>query len=296
MDATEGTPVTQAELREIAFERIRHYSTTLFGVRPNEGVNQVGSGTFVRVGEWRCVLTAEHVWAVLAEDSPKLALTAGGGNQPSIALDRDLFREIYRSTRLVDAWGPDLALIEVPPSHANALDARGVSFYDLGRRRDHTLVREGVTANEPRAVVGTPAEFTKTRAVDEGSSLVAKAYLENTLIASRLLSTHWRDGYDYVDLSLHDKRDGDFPTKYGGMSGSGLWWLGRDLENGKFTCTLQDIFLDGVVYFHSDEGAPVDEMIRCHGRKSIYRVLLDAVLPPKGVAVRDGGHCHGSRS
>ncbi|MGE0455801.1 MAG: hypothetical protein AB7O37_18960 [Vicinamibacteria bacterium] len=275
--------VSHTELLQHAFERICAHSTHLFGVRPNVSPVFIGSGTLVRVGTRRCVLTAAHVWTVIKpplrprDGFPKLALTAQ--SNPAVALDRDLFQVRYLATPATVDWGPDLALIEVPPTHASDIEARGQAFYDLARRRNHPLIAEAVAANEPRVVVGTPGEFTRTWTTGEESSLVAQASAGTLLIASRLLAVHSSGDHDYVDLSLNDKRDDGFPKRYGGMSGSGLWCLGREGPDGTFTCNLQDILLDGVVYLHSQGNTPAEEMIRAHGRKSIYAALLGAVAP-----------------
>jgi hypothetical protein len=88
-------------------------------------------------------------------------------------------------------------------------------------------------------------------------------------------------GLDLVGLSLSNKQTDNFPTSYGGLSGSGLWRVGARGDDGLIRWSPDDpIYLEGVVYFHDPTVEP--EVIRCHGRRSIYDYLLtkDGLRPP----------------
>jgi hypothetical protein len=68
------------------------------------------------------------------------------------------------------------------------------------------------------------------------------------------------------------------PERFGGFSGGGLWQLlGREVD-GKLQITQR--LLAGVAFYESElkkEGENVTREITCHGRRSVYKALVDHV-------------------
>ena len=95
-----------------------------------------------------------------------------------------------------------------------------------------------------------------------------------TLISSLKAATKTHDGFDYVELPLTPKSMEGFPKEYGGISGAGLWRLGEADAAARTVTWTDAVSLEGVALYHR-RTAP--EIVRCHGRRSIYRNLLDTV-------------------
>ena len=178
---------------------------------------------------------------------------------------------LYCSQRLTDEWGPDLALVDIVDSEADTLEARGKAFYNLTTRRSEALAAAPIRT-AIWAVMGAPGEFVTEVGREPG---VSRFDIGPTLIASAKVEVLTHDGFDYVEFPLDPKRVPTlFPKKYGGMSGCGLWRLGEANDEERTVSWTDKAFLEGVGFYHR-WAAP--EMIRCHGKQSIYRHLLDAL-------------------
>lgn len=265
-------PEEYSEFLRAAFPKVLTFSASLFRSDGGQPMIYSGSGTFVRWGEKCCLLTAAHVWEALRE-SDRVSLGIGRGE--FVTIRRAYLACLHSSPRIGGKWGPwgpDLALIDLPEVDARALEARGKVFYNLSRRRSAALE---TPASDVAiwAVVGAPGEFVTVvgREPDLGLTHFTVGV---TLISSLKAATKTHDGFDYVELPLTPKSMEGFPKEYGGISGAGLWRLGEADAAARTVTWTDAVSLEGVAFYHR-RTAP--EIVRCHGRRSIYRNLLDTV-------------------
>jgi hypothetical protein len=249
-----------------------NYSTCLFSRRGDDG-KYVGSGTFVRVGEHRCLLTAAHVWEALADSDGVAFLT--DARRPALLLRTQVLTCLHASAPSAEGWtrwGPDLALVEIPSVFAGKLEVAGKSFYDLTRRRENALA----AGEDTSGLWVVPATFGENVSLAWGDDEILRATVQIKEFVSTPRRTEVRATYDYVDLAAVAVGDPAAPTAYGGMSGAGAWIVGKE-KDGLFRWDRRRVVLAGVAFYH-DKDDPTEEVIRCHGTRSIYGSLLDAVL------------------
>jgi len=213
----------------------------------------MGSATLVLAGGQRCLLTAEHVWEEL-RGSDRVTLNLQG-NGSSLTIETQLLSCRYASERLVNEWGPDLALLELPVLDANKMERFKV-FYNLDRRKSEALASSPLYNTGEWALIGAPGEFCSVGA--------KRANLDVFLLANKLLYVHDRGGFDYVDMSLDAKGKSELPRSYAGLSGSGLW----QLYDGS-------VSLEGIAFYQSLK--ETKQYVRCHARKSIYLHVLGGI-------------------
>jgi hypothetical protein len=268
----------QYRLLHAAFEKFWNFSTSLFVVRDKDEVLEGqpryeyrGSGTFVLMRDYPCLLTAGHVWDRALRHYAKLLFSIAG-EKPAMRITRDKLKVLYCSPRLTrneeQRQGPDLALIGLPEECVERLKAMGKSFYNLAKRREAAL-SSGPSTNQFRVLIGTPGEWVAWKQSERPDLMHAQ--VGASLIISRVRAAYQRDPWDYVDLSIHDRRGDNFPADYRGMSGSGLWRVG--VEAGNQLTWDSTAFLDGVAFYWDDTGPPEEEVLRSHGPRSIYEVL-----------------------
>jgi hypothetical protein len=125
-------------------------------------------------------------------------------------------------------WGPDLALLEIPPHLVATIKTRK-SFLNLAKRRAM------LSAYPPRiektlwAVMGMVAETSEVKSRTESGlvpvNIRGEAFFGITCTADR------RRGYDY--LTTYAKTTlSSVPTSFKGVSGGGLWQIGLTHEEG----------------------------------------------------------------
>ena len=162
-----------------------------------------------------------------------------------------------------EEWGPDLALIRIPGVIASDI-AVVKAFYDFDRRRG----RYAETIRYDRGlwnVIGAPEELSNFGAQE--------ASLHISLFSSWITKASERDGLDYVDLAYGHEERSDLPHSYGGISGSGLWQIQPTRSKGTGDISWNDtVQLEGVAFYQKVTGDQRG-VIRCHGRKSLFRIL-----------------------
>jgi hypothetical protein len=265
--------------------------STLVLYKDTRGLPQFyGSGTLVRVADRDCLLTAAHVWEQ-AGRFERVALATGGATRgQALAIERDLFVPLHVSPRPTggwNQWGPDVALIAIPAPYASSLRAAGKAFYNLSMRRADALATPVKPGEGIWFIVGGLGEtaVSRGRQADGADGL----YLDLAALGSRVRATTTRGGLDYIDVSLSNKLDPDFPASYGGLSGSGLWCVGETRGTEVHWQDGGPVTLEGVVFLYRDVvGAPEDEIIRCHGRRSVYDHLLTVAGFPASLAAATG--------
>jgi hypothetical protein len=266
---------TDAMLRAVK-QKVYTYSTLILGATPDRPFGPLGTGTLVRVAGRQCLLTAAHVWEA-AEQYQGVALTNSSSHPSAVAVDRDYFTPRFLTPfpkGEAILWGPDLALIEIPLLYASNLEATGKAFYDLTRRRAERLEVPLDVRSGNWVIVGAlfDENFTVTGPQPDGGEGLETTL---TLIGSRVRSTHERRGFDCIDIALDNKLSDGFPVSYGGISGAGLWRVGTRFGEKIAWPNDGPVELEGVAFFyHKPDPEPEDEVIRCHGRRSVYDIAL----------------------
>lgn len=83
-----------------------------------------------------------------------------------------------------------------------------------------------------------------------------------------------RDDFDYLEFVAKYNAAYEGPEKFGGCSGGGLWHMPLAIEHGQ--TVVKDCVLSGVAFWQS-QVVDDERKIRCHGRKSIYQRVINAL-------------------
>lgn len=215
-----------------------------------------GTATCVRTGGRDCLLTAAHVWDGLKNrqrfhvslDTDRLLIPV-----ETLLVQPRLLRDKEWSE-----WGPDVALIELPPVDASSVKLVK-AFYDLDKPR----LPERVDQMESTWVlVGVPEEGSY---IEQDAALMRVTAYSPSEITPRDLGE-----YDYIDISFSRVGIEGLPSFFGGISGSGLWeipFMRSDKADGfRWNRT---VILRGLA-FYQPKGQSV---VRCHGPKTINRLV-----------------------
>jgi hypothetical protein len=243
----------------------------------------IGSGTLVRLGDRRGILTAYHV---VHDVVPKFDFRAGSQDflgliilphehvhRFEIPLGVGVMTVIDIARPQREDSGPDLAFIELKPSHhLNQLDASR-DFFNLGVNREKGL-RMNLSDRDPMVISGFCHEGHTTEVNKDGFSVVKgfKGFAGFTRIERRSEYAH----YDLCDVTVDYSLGDDPPKNFGGYSGGGLWHvvLTKNEETGKVS--HRSPMFSGVV-FYQEQVTETRKILRCHLTNSIYRHAIDAI-------------------
>ncbi len=265
---------------------IQAYLAPLIVISPNAPADKApvalaGSGTFVELSGRHYILTADHVWNG-TEGWEELAVAlAAEGTPLSIPRDRVIANRLGGPP--YSEWGPDLALLEIPPHLVATIKTRK-SFLNLAKRRAM------LSAYPPRmektlwAVMGMVAETSEVKSRTESGlvpvNIRGEAFFGITCTADR------RRGYDYLTTYAKTTLSG-VPTSFKGVSGGGLWQIGLTMKKATGVISWAgEHHFRGVAFW--EEPKPPDQVaLRCHGPKSIFQKAwahwgLSAVPRPRG--------------
>jgi hypothetical protein len=128
-------------LNKIA-DDIRPYSIALIGLRVVNNADKcwlVGSGTLIKVGSRKAILTAQHVVSSKGfQDAEQIGFAFNYVGAQRLIEKREHLEVIEIAKPEGNDMGPDLALI-IPPSNVIGwLEAKG-QFWDIGRAKKNTL-------------------------------------------------------------------------------------------------------------------------------------------------------------
>jgi hypothetical protein len=252
-------------LNEVALE-LQHYFVPIFVLlpqNPSPNLRLIGSGTLLEIEGTHHILTAAHVWhEAKGADQIGLALT---NYRSRFLIRRDAIasKELWSSED--SQWGPDLALLEIPPPFVSTIAAHK-SFLNLSQQRTTFASRQPVTGKELWAVTGMVGEFSKVQNSQE--ERIIDADIQARAFFSVLQQTHEHNEYDYIDLSAKDLTG--VPSSFGGVSGGGLWDIYLSITKSGEIIWDEKRHFRGVAFWQSavSNGRRV---IRCHGPKSIFK-------------------------
>ena len=131
LDEIESMLRGSEELRQKIVRNLGSSTVALFADVKRNGETRhqlVGSGSLVLVGSSHYILTAAHVWQVI-QSAPKLGyiLTDSIRHKPQIDVNAIVATTF---TPEAEEWGPDLALLRIPPVLVGGIEAYKV-FDDM---------------------------------------------------------------------------------------------------------------------------------------------------------------------
>ncbi len=246
---------------------LRHYFVPILALWKHERVPElklIGSGTLIDIGGKGCILTAAHVWhAAAGADSLHLLMMAGRA-RVEIPHANISARTIWDREGL-EEWGPDLALLEVPPPQLTTIKAYK-SFLNFEQQLTDLSESPPEIEKGLWAMYGVVGEFSKVNVDPKkkhlNAELVARAFF------CGITQTHSNAGFDYYDTRADLWLPG-VPSSFGGVSGGSLWQIGPSISiSGDYSWDGRRHFR-GVAFWQSP---PVDEkrIVRFHGPRSIF--------------------------
>jgi hypothetical protein len=223
-----------------------------------ESLVLAGTGTLLTTRGAHFILTARHVW----EEKLKLADEIGIVLRPYVKHSFGISRKDFAvfglpKPRQWTKWGPDIALLRVPPEYVGSIAAHKV-FLNVEKPRR----KIGLQVLEIKVLMGTPAAFGKI------SGTSADLQIMGMFLAQE--KQRKRNGFDYLDYSF-DLGFPGVPRKFGGVSGGGVWsaYLYYSPQTGEIDWRTS---LHGVAFYQL-EIINERRSIRCHGPGSIRKAL-----------------------
>jgi len=269
--------IPQALLEEVRLE-IQHYFVPLLVASledPKHPLDLAGSGTLVESSGKHYILTADHVWNK-AEGWEQIGLMLADGGTP-LGIPCNLLAPKRLGVKPYSQWGPDLALLEIPPHLVGTIAARK-SFLNLARRRSMLSTHPPQLEKTVWAVMGLVGQKSKVELLTEAHTVIAtvrgEALFGWTCTAER------RDEYDYLTVYARTTLP-DVPSTFRGVSGGGLWQITLRMRAEKII-SLGGHHFRGVAFW--EQSLSSDRIaIRCHGPVSLFETAWRAWgLPQAG--------------
>jgi len=232
---------------------------------PNDQIRGMGSGTCVRFGKLRGILTADHVVDKWDRDNEVgLVQFPIRENQfQRTRLPRKYLDEVRVGFKPYDDTGPDIA-------EGGSIEAAS-SFFDFEKQRELAFKSPPHNADQFDFVAGIIEKWQGQPSVQ---GQMAKTVINGFLnMGDAVPISDGRDGYDRLRFTPTPEKGFALPPTYGATSGGGLMRL--FLEKG--TKNMIELRLLGPVYY---ETAPKEGAVRdliCHGPHSIYERLAEKI-------------------
>lgn len=234
-----------------------------------------GSGTLVQVNDTYGILTAHHVLRHLP-DTPEIGLIIATRFDDALPHRPTLRREAVQHLPIArggnDAEGPDLGILILSHVDANSLSARK-SFYNLAVHRAEVRERPPALNEGVWLLCGFAAEQTVERVSERG---FAREVVFRGPCGAGWVEREYADGdFDYLDFEARYGGADEPPQSFGGFSGTGLWQA-RLTRTPAGALAAERPLLSGVAFFQSDRAQGL-RVIKCHGRRSVYDRVPEAI-------------------
>lgn len=266
--------LTDAFLKGIA-DRLHLHSTVLLKLWLDDNRNQdgrpIGSGTFVSVGDTYGIVTAHHVAELLAEPFALGLGIAREGEEHAMRVERHSLQIEEVAIPEIEEYGPDLAFITLLDGNDVATVKASKLFHALDRDRDELLSRPPPDDAGVWFYCGTPEE--RTVAEDSEKGFLGLLTFQDLCLAGGPSVSCERGNYDYFDLD--SDKDNEGPSSYSGMSGGGLWQV--TISQSEEGSPTPGRYLFSGVSFYQGSRSDGTRFMRCHGRKSVYEHVFEAV-------------------
>jgi hypothetical protein len=240
-----------------------------------EDARLAGSGTLVEIEGTHAILTADHVFDDLPRRSGNVGLVLATRFQPQLhrfTINMEHVEKLRVARGTFESDGPDLALLILDSSQVGSIKAMK-SFYNLSKRRDQILSNPPAIDVGVWLLSGMAEEWTTNTALEKGYERI-KVF--RGMHGKGLVEVEYmRNGYDFLEFKAKYNEDYKGPQTYGGYSGGGLWHL-LIVKREDGGAEVTDRILSGVAFWES----PIEDRIRkikCNGRQSIYRNVIDSI-------------------
>ncbi|MEQ8993845.1 MAG: hypothetical protein RLO46_18680 [Pseudomonadales bacterium] len=231
----------------------------------------LGSGTLVRIGAIRAILSAHHV----VERLPRIGRFGLilSRREHDYTLDVAGVYRLKIGRGAIDIEGPDLAAVLLSSQIGSTL-AGMKSFYDLESRQDSMLR----TPPDRRSGIWANVGFVGERTVDEpgrsGFQTIKRFAMLGGFGGPERGPTV-RGRFDYIAMPATYGGESVAPLSFGGMSGGGLWQI-LLRQDARGMLSTVDHLLSGVVFYQTQRQGDRREVI-CHGPQSVYSAALEAI-------------------
>ena len=147
------------------------------------------------------------------------------------------------------------------------------TVYNLTKRHSQVLKNPQPSNEGLWVLVGALAEWTSPAETDARFGTVRQ---QSVLMGLTDVNKEFeKDDFDYLDIAVNFDSRQDVPVHFGGCSGGGLWHWRIDVnETASGKTVIKDPILSGVAFY---QFPPHDGILRCHGRRSIYHRVIQAL-------------------
>jgi Ribosomal protein L7/L12 dimerisation domain len=237
-----------------------------------EDAESAGSGSLISVGSIRGILTAAHVLEHLP-DKGNVGVVLY--QEDSAKFGKHIIGMQYAEKLMLGGEasgvsGPDLGFLRLPPNAVAALGAI-LSFYDLSKRQDDVLANRAPAPSSADTIVGMISELTED--IPTERRLVRLKSFTAIFGPGTSSNITEADGHDLFDFEVRPSPNFKLPSSFGGTSGGAVWRFYIAEKDG--AAAVVDTRLVGVPFFETPRDGKM--IISCHGPKSIYSVLADAI-------------------
>lgn len=268
----------EPELEKVS-DYIADFTVGFVLVSTHDGVQDAapaGSGSLISVGSIHGILTAAHVLEYLP-DKGKVGLVRFPKKQPLTAqrqmIDMTQAEKLAIGTSPFGPEGPDLGFLRLSQGDVGTLEARGNVFFNLEKRREAVLVEDYPAPQYFDSLSGVIAEWTKDLPEQESGARIKGI---NALFGVGMVVKEQKiDGLDLLDFEVTYGQGSSSPNSYEGMSGSALWRVYATIDD-KGHRSVVDKKIYGVA-FHQSPVSNQTRTIVCHGPRSIYGSMIDAI-------------------
>lgn len=234
-----------------------------------------GSGTLVSVGATRGILTAAHVIRELRKQEEIGIVLPVGTSARRMTFDMAYTAHVTL-VGANESEGPDIGFLKLPPDTADSLNSI-MSFYNLSRRAARMLDQPPVLRDGIWGLSGYPQELTTDKDPNPDASMRVKVF-RGGIGFGIVVDEEERGEFDYLRYEALYNEFYEGPDRFGGISGGGLWQILINLTHER--PTIREHLLSGVAFYQTSKfSSPqgIKRHIVCHGRKSVYGVLLEKV-------------------
>ena len=239
---------------------------------------QCGCGTLVRYRDRHGILTAAHVMQQL-QSKDEIALVLGS-RKGLHRVRTDHVQFVFGDGYNEEASEPDIGIIRLSP-HTVSIIAGYLSFVNLEVHKQQIESNYYPENLGVWVLMGFPKEFNQKAEYNEATSTHSMdIYALATIISEPIPRKSDVDNYDYYHAKVNiDETVTDIswhPSSFEGFSGGGIWQvIIEGADTGEFKVGRR--IFSGVIYWQTDfENGSRD--IKCHGRSSIYNMILPKLL------------------
>jgi hypothetical protein len=262
-----------AEPSELMWSTARELAnyTVAFVAAKGDELAPAGTATLVWFQGTHYFLTAAHVWEKGLKRSDAIKIPLSENRRTRFAINPAEIVAFQPEFIGGDPeWGPDVALLRIPPERVGSFTAAGRTFYPLSVKRERAL---GCAA-QTWFLLGAPALsgiYTSEFAIPEiqGMNVITGTGPFLSLAAPPEV----RKQFDYIEIAI-DTTQPHVPPNFMGVSGGGLWrvyfFKGDDGKIQSFK------ILDGVAYFQIIRDSR-SLVVRCHGPQTIGAALRSLI-------------------